>query len=313
MARCLLYLSLRKLHLSSCCLFVYITMPTLPMSDVSQAQNGRDMCLSQFQRRPRVQANSLREWCKQVYPPGFWKKQNQEDIWWSWSVQIDALTPCSSGGTMYTGGKDCAVIRWDVETGKKAGGSIPLHWFASPRVVGSQIFFSSKATFRTFSNPYRLTTSYNLCSRPIWLTAHCMVCKSLGHPKNPRRTVKGRHRYNQSTMSGHLPGWPQSLWMRRALREGSLWGKRGHGSFIGLTAPQQHCLQCCQLLLTCLPRAWYSLSICGLTGVEPLLAGAAGLVGLCWCWPSGMILKNVVNQRSLLLTLPYDKFWHKFC
>lgn len=61
-------------------------------------------------------------WILKETEPGRHLKKNQ-----SWSVQIDALTPCSSGGTMYTGGKDCAVIRWDVETGKKAGGSIPLH------------------------------------------------------------------------------------------------------------------------------------------------------------------------------------------
>ena len=247
------------------------------------------VCLNSDEGRLCVQANLLREWCKQVYPAGFWKKQNQENIWsWSWSVQIDALTPCSPGGTMYTGGKDCAVIRWDVETGKKAGGSIPLHWFASRGVVGSQIFFSSKATFRTLFNPYRLTTSYNLCSRPIWLTAHCMFWKSWGHPKDPIRTVKRRHRYNQSTMSGHLPGWPQSLWMRRALREGSLGGGKKRRSFIaGLTA-----LTACPSDFLPGSTACNAANSCWLVCLEELdIRISAYLSGRrCWafaCWSSG--------------------------
>ena len=45
--------------------------------------------------------------------------------YWSNRRDVDFLElqlDCSCAGVMYTGGKDCAVIRWDIETGKKALG-----------------------------------------------------------------------------------------------------------------------------------------------------------------------------------------------
>lgn len=48
MATCLLYLSLHKLHLSSCCLVVYIAVPTLPMSPYVRCQPGTKWPLHVF-------------------------------------------------------------------------------------------------------------------------------------------------------------------------------------------------------------------------------------------------------------------------
>ena len=62
---------------------------------------------------------------------------------------------------MYTGGKDCAVIRWDVETGKKAGDSQVVE------LLAVKSFSAARLHLEHFSTLTGLQRLMNLCSRPI--------------------------------------------------------------------------------------------------------------------------------------------------